>query len=84
MEYYNKMLCITEAELVDGSDPVMRKGTLKSNLFRKNIFCVRRGGGEGICALYSFDSMPEKYGKSLCKNTATPKKCCANGKCARQ
>ena len=72
MEYYNQMLCVTEADLVDGSDPVMRKGTLKSNLFRKNIFCVRRGGGEGICALYSFDSMPKKYRERFMQKYGNP------------
>nr|DAR89056.1 MAG TPA: transposase [Caudoviricetes sp.] len=72
MEYYNKMLCVTEAELIGGSDPVMKKGTLKSNLFRKNIFCVCRGGGEGRCALYSFDSMPKKYRERFMEKYGNP------------
>ena len=72
MEYHDKMLCVTEAELIGGSDPVMKKGTLKSNLFRKNIFCVCRGGGEGRCALYSFDSMPKKYRKKFMQKYGNP------------
>lgn len=92
MEYYNKMLCVTEAELIGGSDPVMKKGTLKSNIFRKNIFCVSRGGGEGRCALYSFDSMPEKYRKRFMQKYGNPEEVLREGemrkavkydKCAR-
>jgi hypothetical protein len=72
MEYYNKMLCVTREELIGGSDPVMKEGTLNTNVGRKNIFCVCRGGGEGRCALYSFDSMPEKYRKKFMQKYGNP------------
>ncbi len=57
MEYYNKILCVTLAELL----PVIKATTLRQNVARGNIVCVRSGGGEGRSALYSFDSMPLKY-----------------------
>ena len=61
MEYYNKMLCVTREELIGGDDPVMKQGTLNTNIYRKNILSVDVGGGEGNYTLYSFDSMPKKY-----------------------
>lgn len=61
MEYYNKILCVTFAELTDGRDPVMKANTLKCNVQRCNIACARRGGGEGTQALYVWSSIPEKY-----------------------
>lgn len=72
MEYYNKMLCVTREELIGGSDPVMKEGTLNTNVGRKNIFCVCRGGGEGRCALYSFDSMPKKYRERFMEKYGNP------------
>lgn len=61
MEYYNKQLCLTFAELTGGSDPVVKANTLKCNVQRGNIACARRGGGEGSQALYVWSSIPEKY-----------------------
>ena len=61
MEYYNKILCVTFAELTGGRDPVMKANTLKCNVQRSNIACARRGGGEGTQALYAWSSIPEKY-----------------------
>lgn len=61
MEYYNKILCVTFAELTGGKDPVMKANTLKCNVQRSNIACARRGGGEGTQALYVWSSIPEKY-----------------------
>lgn len=61
MEYYNKILCVTFAELTGGRDPVMKANTLKCNVQRCNIACARRGGGEGTQALYVWSSIPEKY-----------------------
>lgn len=61
MEYYNKILCVTFAELTGGRDPVMKANTLKCNVQRRNIACARRGGGEGTQALYVWSSIPEKY-----------------------
>ena len=61
MEYYNKILCVTFAELTGGRDPVMKANTLKCNVQRCNIACARRGGGEGSQALYVWSSIPEKY-----------------------
>lgn len=61
MEYYNKILCVTFAELTGGRDPVMKANTLKCNVQRCNIACARRGGGEGTQELYVWSSIPEKY-----------------------
>lgn len=61
MEYYNKQLCLTFAELTGGNDPVVKANTLKCNVQRGNIVCARRGGGEGSPALYVWSSIPEKY-----------------------
>lgn len=61
MEYYNKILCVTFAELTGGRDPVMKANTQKCNVQRCNIACARRGGGEGTQALYVWSSIPEKY-----------------------
>lgn len=61
MEYYNKMLCVTYAELTGGASPVMKPCTLKLNVWRGNIMCARRGGGEGSMALYVWQSIPKKY-----------------------
>ena len=66
------MLCVTREELIGGNNPVMKEGTLNTNVGRKNIFCVCRGGGEGRCALYSFDSMPEKYRKKFMQKYGNP------------
>lgn len=61
MECYNKQLCVTFAELTEGSPAVMKAATLRQNVSRCNIMCARRGGGEGTQALYVWSSIPEKY-----------------------
>lgn len=61
MEYYNKILCVTFAELTGGVEPVMKASTLRQNVCRSNIACARRGGGEGTQTLYVWSSIPEKY-----------------------
>lgn len=63
MEYYNKMLCLSFADLTGGSDPVILPETLRKNAFRGNIIRAHRGGGEGSEALYVWSSIPEKYRK---------------------
>lgn len=73
MEYHNKMLCVTCEELIGGDNPIMKKGTLYSNLYRKNIVGVNRGGGEGGYALYSYDSMPDKYKKKFVAKYGDPR-----------
>lgn len=47
MEYFNKILCVTYAELTGGNDAVISGGTLLKNVTRGNIASVHRGGGEG-------------------------------------
>lgn len=61
MEYFNKILCVTYAELTGGNDAVISGGTLLKNVTRGNIASVHRGGGEGGQALYAWSSLPEKY-----------------------
>ena len=61
MEYFNKILCVTYAELTGGSEPVVTGGTLLKNVSRGNIVSVHRGGGEGGQALYAWSSIPQKY-----------------------
>lgn len=59
VEYYNGHLCISYDELIGGEEPLVRKGTLKSWQYRKKIRVVRNAYGEGICALYAYQSLPE-------------------------
>ncbi len=61
MEYYNRQLCVTFAELTEGATPVIKANTLKCNVQRSNIMCARQGKGEGNYALYVWSSIPEKY-----------------------
>ena len=57
MEYYNNILCVSFSEL----NAIIVFGTLKSLVYRGRIQAVRRGGGEGTCALYAYNSLPDKY-----------------------
>ena len=61
MEYYNGIACVNYEELTSEPDPVIRYNTLKSNIGRKNISVLHRGGGEGSYALIVYSSLPEKY-----------------------
>ena len=61
MEYFNKILCVTYAELTGGNDAVIKAATLRQNMSRGNIVSVHRGGGEGGQALYAWSSIPQKY-----------------------
>lgn len=61
MEYFNKILCVTYAELTGGKEAVIKPSTLLSNVWRGNIASVHRGGGEGGQALYAWSSLPTKY-----------------------
>lgn len=61
MEYFNKILCVTYAELTSGTEAVIKPGTLRQNMSRGNIASVHRGGGEGGQALYAWSSLPTKY-----------------------
>jgi len=72
MEYYNKMLCVTLAELTGGKDPVMRGGTLMKNVQRGNVLSARRGGGEGGVALYVWQSLPRKYRQRFVERYGEP------------
>lgn len=63
MEYYNKMLCLSLADLTGGGDPVISMNTLNMNVYRGNIIRAHRAGGEGSRALYVWSSIPEKYRK---------------------
>ena len=56
MEYFNKILCVTYAELTGGGDAVIKAATLRQNMSRGNIVSVHRGGGEGGQALYAWSS----------------------------
>lgn len=72
MEYYNKMLCVTYAELTGGDSPVLTGGTLMKNVRRGNIMCARRGGGEGSMALYVWQSIPVKYREKFVERYGEP------------
>lgn len=52
MEYYNKMLCLSFADLTGGGNPVILPKTLLQNVCRGNIIRADRAGGEGSRALY--------------------------------
>ena len=63
MEYYNKMLCLSFADLTGGGEPIISRDTLLKNVYRGNIIRADRAGGEGSRALYVWSSIPEKYRK---------------------
>lgn len=60
MEYYQNILCVTLRDMIADTE-IISKNTFLVNVRRKNITCVRRGGGEGCEALYAWDSIPAKY-----------------------
>ena len=72
MEYYNKILCVTYAELTGGGEAVIKAATLRQNMKRGNIVSVHRGGGEGSQALYAWSSLPEKYRKRYMERYGDP------------
>ena len=72
MEYYNKILCVTYAELTGGGEAVIKAATLRQNMKRGNIVSVHRGGGEGSQALYAWSSIPEKYRKRYMERYGDP------------
>ena len=76
MEYYNKILCVTFAELTGGRDPVMKANTLKCNVQRCNIACARRGGGEGLRHCMCGAVFRRSTDGGLWRHTATQKKRC--------
>jgi len=51
-------MCVTYEELVP---EIMAYNTLKQNIARGNVQRIKRGGGEGSCALIVYNSLPEKY-----------------------
>ena len=63
MEYYNKIMCVNYEELTtdEGGEPVIKRNTLDSLIRRGNTERIKRGGGEGSCALIVYNSLPEKY-----------------------
>lgn len=61
MEYHDKILCVTYAELTAEPNPIIKFYTLNKNITRGNIKTVDRGGGEGSYALIAYSSLPEKY-----------------------
>ena len=61
MEFYKNKLCVTFRELTDGDEPIINGNTLRANVRRGNITCVRQGKGEGNYALYEYASLPQKY-----------------------
>ena len=69
MEYHNKILCVTFREMTAG---IMRAETIRQNVCRHNIECVRRGGGEGREALYAWYSIPAKYKRLFVEKYGDP------------
>lgn len=61
MEYYQKILCVTYGELTEGTDPVIKSGTLDKSMQRGRVLRMNRGGGEGNGALIAYSSLSEKY-----------------------
>ena len=72
MEYFNKILCVTYAELTGGGEAIIKGDTLLKNVTRGNIVSVHRGGGEGSQALYAWSSLPEKYRKRYMERYGDP------------
>lgn len=69
MEYYNKIMCVTYKEL---SPAIMSYNTLDSLIRRGNVQRMKRGGGEGSCALIVYNSLPEKYRKRYEEENGDP------------
>ena len=71
MEYYGKILCISERDLtrddrVDGASPeilapIMSQSNYKQLKLRGKITVVRRGGGMGEYALVEVSSLPVRF-----------------------
>lgn len=73
MEYWNKQICVTIDELTGGTDAVIASyDTLKKNVQRGNIVCVRQGKGEGRYALYAYSSLPNKYKMKFVEKYGNP------------
>ena len=72
MEYFNKILCVTYAELTGGGEAIIKGDTLLKNVTRGNIVSVHRGGGEGSQALYAWNSIPQKYRKLYMERYGDP------------
>lgn len=74
MEYFNKILCVTLAELTDCSDgeAIIKAETLHSLVYRKRVNRVGRKGGGGHEALYDYSSLPERYRKRFVEKYGDP------------
>lgn len=73
MEFYKNKLCVTFRELTDGDKPIIKGNTLRANVRRGNITCVRHGRGEGNYALYEYASLPYKYKQKFEEKYGDPK-----------
>lgn len=58
MEYYNGQLCISYDELTGGDHPLVKAGTLKTWQTRCKIRQERKAYGEGVTALFAYESLP--------------------------
>lgn len=58
MEYYEGRLCISYEELTGGEIPLVKEGTLKSWQTRCKIKQMRKAYGEGVTALFAYDTLP--------------------------
>lgn len=64
MEYYKNILCVTAAELTEPNDDgnfILTWDNLRQLVTRGKVATVRRGGGEGVPALYDYYSIPAKH-----------------------
>ncbi len=74
MEYYKRQLCVSYEELTGGPDPLVPEGTLKSWQYRRKVRQVRKAYGEGVTALYAYDSLPGEVRERYDERHGSPRR----------
>lgn len=72
MEYYDGKLCAGYGELVEGSSPLVKRGTLNSWLSRGTVQYARRAHGRGVSALIDVSTLPEATRRALVERSGLP------------
>lgn len=72
MEYYNGRLCISYEELTGGDDPLVKEGTLKTWQNRCKVTQVRKAYGEGVTALFAYDSLKKEVREEFERRYGNP------------
>lgn len=73
MEYFNNKICVT----VDDIKAIVKEKTFFCWVNRKKITCERRAFGQGVYALYSYDSLPDRVKKLYVEKYGDPREALA-------